>query len=33
MNVTREIKAKDAPDMGAFNWADPFYLEDQLSDD
>ena len=33
MNVTREIKAKDAPDMGAFDWADPFYLEDQLSDD
>jgi glutaryl-CoA dehydrogenase len=33
MNVTREIKDKDAPDMGQFNWADPFYLEDQLTED
>jgi glutaryl-CoA dehydrogenase len=33
MNVTREIKAKDAPDMGIFDWADPFRLDEQLTDD
>ena len=27
------LKAKDAPDMAAFNWADPFLLEDQLEED
>jgi len=27
------LKAKDAPDMAPFNWADPFRLEDQLEED
>ena len=27
------LKAKDAPDLGTFDWADAFRLEDQLSDD
>ncbi|MFY9238455.1 MAG: acyl-CoA dehydrogenase [Roseovarius sp.] len=27
------LKAKDAPDLGTFDWADPFYLNDQLSED
>ena len=25
--------AKDAPDLGSFNWEDPLLLEDQLSDE
>ncbi|MGQ0567662.1 MAG: acyl-CoA dehydrogenase [Gemmobacter sp.] len=25
------LKAKDAPDLGAFDWSDPFRLEDQLT--
>ena len=34
MNVeTPVLKAKDAPDLGAFDWADPFRLNDQLSED
>ncbi len=37
MNVNTPIKAplkaKDAPDMGRFDWEDAFYLEDQLSED
>ena len=33
MNLTTKISAKDAPDMGPFNWEDAFYLEDQLSED
>ncbi|MFN3644760.1 MAG: acyl-CoA dehydrogenase [Gemmobacter sp.] len=27
------LKAKDAPDLGRFDWADPFRLEDQLTED
>ena len=34
MNVEAPIlKAKDAPDLGAFDWADPFRLNSQLSED
>ncbi len=33
MNAPATIKAKDAPDMGKFDWADPFLLEDQLTED
>ncbi len=33
MNAPAKIKAKDAPDMGKFDWADPFLLEDQLTED
>lgn len=34
MNVeTPVLKAKDAPDLGAFDWADPFRLADQLEED
>ena len=28
-----KLKAKDAPDLGRFDWEDPFRLNDQLSDD
>ncbi len=27
------LKAKDAPDLGRFDWADPFRLEDQLTEE
>ncbi len=27
------LKAKDAPDLGRFDWQDPFRLEDQLTED
>ncbi len=27
------LRAKDAPDLGAFDWSDPFRLSDQLSED
>jgi glutaryl-CoA dehydrogenase len=27
------LKAKDAPDLGKFDWEDPFYLNDQLSEE
>ena len=30
---TRPLKAKDAPDLGKFAWDDPFYLNDQLSEE
>ncbi len=37
MNIAAEtkpsLKAKDAPDLGSFEWADPFRLDDQLSED
>ncbi|MEO9518002.1 MAG: acyl-CoA dehydrogenase [Paracoccaceae bacterium] len=34
MNVeTKVLKAKDAPDLGAFNWEDPLRLSDQLQED
>lgn len=34
MNVeTPILKAKDAPDLGAFDWADPFRLAAQLSEE
>jgi len=34
MNVEAPIlKAKDAPDLGQFDWADPFRLSDQLSEE
>ena len=27
------LKAKDAPDLSSYDWADPFMLEDQLTED
>ena len=34
MNVERPVlKAKDAPDLGTFDWADPFRLNDQLAEE
>ncbi|XDA97211.1 acyl-CoA dehydrogenase [Sulfitobacter sp. LCG007] len=34
MNVEAPVlKAKDAPDLGAFDWSDPFRLDDQLEED
>jgi glutaryl-CoA dehydrogenase len=33
MNISTKITAKDAPDMGPFDWQDAFRLEDQLSED
>ncbi|WP_147111312.1 acyl-CoA dehydrogenase [Tateyamaria sp. syn59] len=34
MNIeTKILKAKDAPDLGSFDWADPLRLSDQLSED
>ena len=27
------LKAKDAPDLGPFDWSDPFRLEDQLTEE
>lgn len=29
----RTLKAKDQPDLGPFDWADPFLIEDQLTDE
>ena len=28
-----KLKAKDAPDLGRFDWSDPFRLEDQLTEE
>ena len=28
-----KLKAKDAPDLGRFDWQDPFRLTDQLSEE
>ncbi|MGV6811434.1 MAG: acyl-CoA dehydrogenase [Brevirhabdus sp.] len=33
MNVAPKLSAKDAPDLGRFDWEDPLRLEDQLSED
>jgi glutaryl-CoA dehydrogenase len=33
MNAQDRIKAKDLPDLSSFDWEDPFYLVDQLSED
>lgn len=33
MNVITELKAKDAPELGAFDWADPLFLDDQLTEE
>ena len=34
MNVeTKILKAKDAPDLGSFDWSDPLRLSDQLNED
>ncbi|MEL7133433.1 MAG: acyl-CoA dehydrogenase [Pseudomonadota bacterium] len=34
MNVeTKILKAKDAPDLGSFDWSDPLRLSDQLTED
>ncbi|MFU8834268.1 MAG: acyl-CoA dehydrogenase [Roseovarius sp.] len=30
---TPTLRAKDAPDLNAFDWADPFHLNDQLSEE
>jgi glutaryl-CoA dehydrogenase len=33
MSTKPSLKAKDAPDLGRFDWQDPFRMEDQLSED
>ena len=33
MPAKPHLKAKDAPDLGRFDWQDPFRMEDQLSED
>ncbi|RMD91647.1 MAG: acyl-CoA dehydrogenase [Alphaproteobacteria bacterium] len=33
MNVTARLSPKDAPELSRFDWADPFRLEDQLTED
>ena len=33
MPTKPHVKAKDAPDLGRFDWQDPFRMEDQLSED
>ena len=33
MNDMTPLKAKDAPDLGKFDWADPFRLDDQLTEE
>jgi len=33
MSDKPKLKAKDAPDLGRFNWEDPFRMEDQLSEE
>ena len=33
MSDRPKLKAKDAPDLGTFDWQDPFRLADQLSDE
>ena len=33
MNLETRISAKDAPDLGRFDWEDPFRLADQLTED
>lgn len=33
MNVITELKAKDAPELGPFDWADPLFLDDQLTEE
>ena len=33
MNAANPRNMKDLPDMNRFSWEDPFFLEDQLSDD
>ena len=33
MNEMPKLKAKDAPDLGRFDWEDPFRLNDQLTED
>ena len=34
MNVEAPIlRAKDAPDLGTFDWSDPFRLDSQLTED
>ena len=33
MPTKPHLKAKDAPDLGRFDWQDPFRMEDQLTED
>ena len=33
MNIATKITAKDAPELARFDWEDPFFLEDQLTED
>ncbi len=33
MSSTPELKAKDRPDLGRFNWEDPFHFNDQLNEE
>ena len=28
-----KLKAKDKPDLGSFDWEDPFFLDDQLTEE
>ena len=31
--MSTKLKAKDAPDLGRFDWEDPFRLNDQLTEE
>ena len=33
MSDKPKLKAKDAPDLGRFDWQDPFRVEDQLTEE
>lgn len=33
LQTTPKLKAKDAPDLGRFDWEDPFRLDDQLTEE
>ena len=33
MNIAAKISVKDAPELARFDWEDPFFLEDQLTED
>ena len=33
MSDKPKLKAKDAPDLGRFDWQDPFRMEDQLTEE
>ena len=33
LHARPKLKAKDAPDLGRFDWQDPFRMEDQLTEE